>query len=400
MFRHAQEQSSPQAEVSVLASDQLLHELQVHKEKMRFARSAIKEMRERYVALYEFAAVGYITLSRAGVITEVNLTGAALFGIERSEVINSPFLNFVRAPNQAQWEQHFSQVLLRDGRQHCELDIERCDGSCFPARISSLKTDDTPSGRSTDEATCSEKHFSRAHNFRIVITDITEQRRADEERAGYLLRLEQTSRHLVAVQEESRRRLSRELHDRTSPNLAALSINLKIIANALPSDPTLAECLEDTRALIADTTDSIREICTEMRPPLLDYAGLAGALEGYASAFARRTGIAVRFDCALPDLRLAQNLESLLFRIFQEALTNSAKHAQASSIEVRLDHGGHPIVMTVTDNGTGFDPSRVAKNGQVGFGLLNMREMAEVARGRFTLESAPGKGTRISVEIA
>jgi len=210
------------------------------------------------------------------------------------------------------------------------------------------------------------------------------------------------SRRLVAAQENTRRQLSGELHDRTSPNLAAISINLDIIATEFQHNYSteITERLEDIRALIMDTTASIREICANMRPPLLDYAGLVAALESYVQQFARRTGIAVQFDCINRDARYAPELESLLFRIFQEALTNCAKHARATSASVMLSNGDHPIALTITDDGVGFDPAQLREDGHIGLGLLNMREMAEIANGKFTVESAPGKGTRIAVEIS
>jgi len=230
---------------------------------------------------------------------------------------------------------------------------------------------------------------------------MTELKKMEQERIDHLKRLGEASRHLVSVQEDARRRLSGELHDRTSPNLAAISINLDIIATELPQEHStdLAERIEDTRALILDTTASIREICADLRPPLLDYAGMAAALEGYVQQFAKRTGIEVKCDCANHNIRLAPDLESMLFRITQEALTNCAKHAHATSVTVSLHHGSRPIVLTVTDNGVGFDPERLGKIGRIGLGLLNMREMAEVAGGSYTIESSPGKGTRIAVEI-
>lgn len=161
-----------------------------------------------------------------------------------------------------------------------------------------------------------------------------------------------------------------------------------------------AERLDDTRALIADTDASIREISADLRPPLLDYAGLAAALAGYARQFAKRTGIAVAVDCPRADLRLAPAVESLLFRIFQEALTNCAKHARASSIRVALNAAGHPARLTIEDDGIGFDPSLPGIDEHAGrLGLLNMREMAEFAGGRCIVESRPGQGTRIEVAI-
>lgn len=237
----------------------------------------------------------------------------------------------------------------------------------------------------------------------VVVThhDISERKKLEQERVDYLKRQEEASRHLVAAQEDARRRFSAELHDRTSPNLAAIDINLDVIVGDLSQEHLLALSgrLEDTRALIADTAAGIRDICAELRPPLLDYAGLPAALEGYVLQFAKRTGITVQFNCADHEARYPPEMESLLFRIFQEALTNCAKHAKATRVRVALENAGAPIVLSIADNGVGFDPARLGKAGAIGLGMLNMREMTEVAGGRFTIESAPGQGTSIAVEI-
>ena len=156
----------------------------------------------------------------------------------------------------------------------------------------------------------------------------------------------------------------------------------------------------DVRALIEDTTASIREICSDLRPPVLDYAGLFAALESYAKQFQRRTTMAVRIDCPHPELRLAPAQESVLFRIAQEALTNCAKHSRAKSILVSLSQESPAIVLAISDDGVGFDPASLGKTTHTsGLGVLTMREMAEFAGGKFILESTPGGGTRIKVEI-
>ena len=160
------------------------------------------------------------------------------------------------------------------------------------------------------------------------------------------------------------------------------------------------ELLREARELLADTIVSIREFCADLRPALLDYAGLVAALEGSAQQFSRRTGVPVHVAHEKFAARVAPEMESLLFRIAQEALTNCAKHAQAGSVQVRLENSGGHCRLTVTDDGVGFDPSTLGKDGHpAGQGLLNMRERAEFAGGKFSVFSGLGKGTRIKVEF-
>jgi two-component system CheB/CheR fusion protein len=232
------------------------------------------------------------------------------------------------------------------------------------------------------------------------ISDISEQKRNEQDRINHFIKLREVSQHLVSVQENIRRKLSGELHDRTSPNLAAISINITSLINELPEEYTqkYADRLEDISALISDTSATLREIGSEMRPPLLDYAGLFAAIESYAQQFSRRTGISVKAECDESSQRLGIDVESLLFRIVQEALTNTLKHAQASEILISLQSQLHYSKLLITDNGVGFDLNRIAKAGPTGLGLLNMREMAEIAGYSYALESTLGKGTIVTVE--
>jgi signal transduction histidine kinase len=230
-------------------------------------------------------------------------------------------------------------------------------------------------------------------------------RELDRERADQADNLARLSRRIVSVQEEERRRLAAELHDRTATNLAAIGLNLKRVvrtkADAAGVDDAL---MQETQDLLTDTIVSIREFCVDLRPAILDYAGLAQALENSVAQFSRRTGIAAQVDLADFSGRCTPEQETVLFRIAQEALMNCAKHSRASQVQVRLareDDG--QLTLTIADDGTGFDPAALGQTGadqDVGSGLLNMRERAAFAGGELQLESAPGQGTRITIRIA
>jgi two-component system CheB/CheR fusion protein len=211
-------------------------------------------------------------------------------------------------------------------------------------------------------------------------------------------RLKSLSKNLVEVQEAARRHLASELHDRTSANLAAIVINMDAAWMSLQAREwqVVAERLGDNRALVEDTSASIREICAELRPPALDYAGLIPAVESYANLFARRTGIAIHIDNTGDEEKLTPEIKSTLFRIVQEALTNVAKHAEASMINIELALDGQPLRLSVADDGSGFELAGLHSRG---LGIINMQEMAEFSGGSFYLASTPGGGTRISVEL-
>jgi signal transduction histidine kinase len=201
------------------------------------------------------------------------------------------------------------------------------------------------------------------------------------------------------VQEAERRQLSAELHDRTSPQLAAIQINLRMLGNVLGAGETedVRALLDDTVHLIADTTASIREISSNLRPTVLDDGGLLPAIAAYAQQFTQRTGMSVQLSTEEATSTLTPAVQSSLFRIVQEALTNCAKHARARNITIRLStYDAHAISLTITDDGIGFD---VERRSTPGLGLLTMRERAEFIGGRFSLESKPGEGTQIFVVV-
>ncbi len=242
----------------------------------------------------------------------------------------------------------------------------------------------------------------QAHVLRSKVAVFAEMFRQRHELKRRAARIEELSHRLLAVEEEERRRLSSELHERTSPNLAAVRLDLATFAAGLPDEvrQRSGAMLEDIGALLEDTMASVRDICADLRMPTLDYAGLVPALEQYAAQFARRTGTAVTVDAEGCAVRLGAELESLLFRIAQEALTNCAKHARAAKLRIELRHEAGRISLSIVDDGCGFDPALLGQPGHPpGLGLLTMRERAEFAGGRFDIDSRPGQGTRIDVEI-
>lgn len=203
---------------------------------------------------------------------------------------------------------------------------------------------------------------------------------------------------LAEVEEDERRRLARELHDRVGQNLTALGINLNVLGSQLPPETAarmgarLADCL----TLVEETTGHIRDVMAELRPAVLDDYGLLAALHWYGQRFSQRTGLAVAVQGEELTPRLPPAVETALFRIAQEALTNVARHAQASQVTVTLERVDGGIRLVIADDGVGFDPA-VRRRG--GWGLMTMRERAEAVGGRLRLDSAPGKGTRVVVEV-
>jgi Rrf2 family protein len=232
--------------------------------------------------------------------------------------------------------------------------------------------------------------------------DITERTQAERALRQYAQRLRDLGERLAQVSEAERQRLARELHDQVGRNLTALGINLNIVQAQMPADllPAVRSRLEDSLSLVEQTTKQIRDVMADLRPPVLDDYGLFAALHWYAEQFAVRTGITVTVQGEEADDRLDPAVENALFRIAQEALNNVAKHAQASAATLALAVEGESLFLVVRDDGVGFDSLQLAERaGYRGWGLLTMNERAEAVGGHCSIESCPGRGTQVTVEV-
>jgi signal transduction histidine kinase len=235
-----------------------------------------------------------------------------------------------------------------------------------------------------------------------TIMDITQRKLADEELKHSAEQLQALSRRLVDIQEFERRRFSRELHDLVGQNLTALSINLDILGTQLENgmSEALQMRLADSATLLESTTGAIENVMSELRPPMLDDYGLLPALQWYGNDFARRTGIEVKIEGDERMARLVPESEIALFRITQEALNNVAKHARAHRVDIKLDRSNSHYVMSVADDGIGFESGSSSKTRRrPGLGMVTMRERTQAIGGAFEVEAMSGRGTRVTIRI-
>jgi signal transduction histidine kinase len=163
--------------------------------------------------------------------------------------------------------------------------------------------------------------------------------------------------------------------------------------------PELAARLEDCNALVEGTVDAMRDVMAELRPHALDDYGLPAALRSLATGFSRRTGIQVAFEKEGRGADLPKPVDLAMFRIAQEALNNVAKHANAKRVEIAIRRKNGSAVLSVRDNGVGFDPQRIdGPRAEAGWGLLIMRERAEAVGAQFSLKAGPNNGVQVLVE--
>jgi signal transduction histidine kinase len=213
------------------------------------------------------------------------------------------------------------------------------------------------------------------------------------------LRMQALSRRLVDVQESERRHIARELHDEAGQALASLRYGLRLLEREIDSGESvserIAELMEGTNAVI----DGLHRLAADLRPASLDHLGLEAALRQYLRSSASKLGLEVRYKArGFTGKRLSTVVETALYRVVQEAMTNVVRHARATRVDVLVEHRGDRVMVMIEDDGVGFEPEQVQRGDH--FGLLGLQERAEALGGTLTIESAPGDGTTIVVEVA
>jgi signal transduction histidine kinase len=220
---------------------------------------------------------------------------------------------------------------------------------------------------------------------------------AEHERAEREQLRSQLLEKVIAAQEEERKRIARELHDETGQALTSLMVRLKRM-NEGCTVPALQPQMEELRQLMASTLDGVHTMSLELRPKALDDLGLDAALQRYAQDWQTHHGIDVDLlVLGLEAGRLPPAVETALYRIIQEGLTNVARHAQARTVSVVLERRDNQVRVIVEDDGIGFDPGQPAARERLG--LYGMQERAELLGGHLIVESAPGQGTSVFVEV-
>ena len=371
----------------------LIHELEVHhvelemqNEELRAAQSKIEKSRAKYAELYDTVPVGYFSLSKRGIILEANLTAARMLGTRRDRLLRAPLAGWLVPESRKAFFAHLSQI-FRGARQEeratplGEVVLRSADGTRFHARLESVL------------ASQDEEHGCCC---RTAVLDTTKQRQAE---AAHWRVLHQ----LVTAQEEERGRIARELHDEFGQELAAISLGLKRIEEELPKHSPARPCVGQSLIDVGSLLRNLHRLVWNLRPPALDDLGLPAALQQHLDEWSTVSGIPVHFHCGgLDRRRLRTEVETTLYRIAQEALTNVSKHAQADRVNVLLEARRDHVGLIIEDDGKGFkmgvDSNGAPKlNGH--FGLAGMRERAQMAAGTVEVESVLGAGTTVFVRI-
>lgn len=207
---------------------------------------------------------------------------------------------------------------------------------------------------------------------------------------------------VLSAQEDERKRIARELHDDTSGSLARVLLNIEMCEELVPMEWNEVRAkISSTRSLCEQTLENVHKMIFNLRPTLLDDLGLASAMHWYAKNNLEPVGVQVQFETASNFGRLSPTVETAMFRIAQEAITNIVRHANAHHVRIQLACDGSKLGLIVQDDGNGFDPSAILHNsdGQHRWGLFGIQERVAVLNGSFQVESRVGEGATLRVEI-
>lgn len=231
-----------------------------------------------------------------------------------------------------------------------------------------------------------------AQAFNQMSQDLAQLHDLRQEREGLQRQLLEK---VISTQEEERRRIARELHDSTSQSLTSLLVGLRML-EANCTDPDQQQ-LSDLRNVAAQTLDEVHNLAMQLRPRALDDLGLSAALERLTFEWQARHKVPVDLAVLLGESRFPAGVETALYRIIQETLTNVVRHAQARSVSILVERRNNIAIAVIEDDGQGFEIGDAT--GEYHLGLLGMRERAELLGGRLTIESSPGQGTSVFVEL-
>ena len=340
----------------------------------RRAEDALRESEERYRELFENAKDAIYVHDLSGRYVSVNRAAEELSGYRREEIIGKHFSNFVAPINLKDVRKNLCRK-LDDARETAyEVDIITRGRHRVPVEIVSRLIYEN----------------GVAVGIQGTARDITERKRAQEA-------LRTFSQRVIDAQEAERQSIARELHDEIGQVLTAVRINLQTVQRSCQTDVCLPH-VDESIAIVDEALKRVRELSLELRPSLLDELGLASALRWYVDRYAQRTGIVAQVVNGFEEKgRLPRDLETVCFRIAQEALTNVARHAQAKHVYVELRHRSRKLFLSIRDDGVGFDVARVTANGlsDSALGLRGMRERARAVSGVIEINSTLNAGTLV-----
>ena len=348
------------------------------------AQELLARSESRLRGILDSAMDAIITVDESQHILLFNAAAEAVFGCPRGEAIGTPLAWFIPERFRAAHAGHLASFRTigstsrRMGGQRIVMGLRR-NGEEFPI-----------------DASISQVSEGGQHLFTVILRDVTERTRAEHDLRRSREDIKELALAASNLREQEKRRVARELHDELGQALTALKIDVGWLRAGLAETPGVKDKLAEMQLLIDGTVAATRRISSDLRPLVLDDLGLAAAADWLVQNFSQRTGIACELAMSR-DLELTDPHATTIFRVLQESLTNIAKHAQASRVEVTLQREAGEVTLTVSDDGVGFALDAPRK--PACYGLLGLRERAMLLGGEVAIESAPGRGTLVEVRL-
>lgn len=332
---------------------------------------------EKYRTLVEQAVDAIALYDAEGKILDVNTGSVNLLGYSREELLGM-HLKDVLTNEEIRASPVRYDVLASGQSTVKQRKMRRKDGSIVDTEVRSQQL---PDGR-----------------FLSVIRDLTERIRAEQELQESYRALRELTAHLQNIREEERSNIAREIHDELGQQLTVLKMDISWLSKKMENpDEKVQERLNSLLEMIDNTVRSVRRISAELRPSMLDDLGLPAAIEWHSQEFGKRSGLRIRTQMETSDLKLPEKTGISLFRVFQESLTNVARHSGASEVMVRLFQKDKRLHLEISDNGKGFLQKEIERKKTLG--ILGIRERVSLIRGEYFIESKPGNGTKVRVSV-
>jgi len=346
-------------------------------------RKQAEEEARKFKTISERAGYGVAIVSLKGNLLYLNESFAAILGYTTKELVGRNLSVFHNKEQMESVERLKTQLIKTGSYIAEEVWHKRKDNSVFPSLMNGTLIKDEKGKPLFMAATA---------------IDITERKQREEEIRKSREELRNLTTHLQTVREEERRSLARQIHDGIGQELAALQMDLYMIRKRLPENQKpLEDAAEKMKELLRNTIQKLRSLYEELRPSILDDFGIAEAMDVYGKEFQKRSGILFDWETNIEEIVLDEDKNIVLFRVFQEALTNVERHAEATYAKVCFNKRNEKLELQVKDNGKGINDEDLYSHGS--YGIIGLRERVKFLNGDLKIKGIPDKGTTVKIVI-
>jgi len=400
----------------------------------REAEASLRKSEAHTRRIVEMALDGFIGMDAAGVITDWNAQAERIFGWRRQEAVGRLLSVTIVPPQHREAHERGLRRFLSTGESpmlNTRVEIAGChrDGheipielaispamgqggaytfSAFVRDISARKQTEQQGLMHQEELQRLNEALDRRVQARTqelaavnesLVAEVAERVQTEQSLKHSRQALQKLAFQLLRVQEDERRRISRDLHDDINQRLALLAMDIETVGRQLSSSPgQIGRTVQEIQERVVELSDVVRHLAYQLHPSILDDLGLPIAVQRLVEDFTTRSHIQGSFGCKNIPAAIPQEIATCLYRITQESLSNVVRHAEATRVDVELTRSQSELIVTITDNGVGFDFEQ-SLHGSHGLGLIGMKERVALVHGELLVSSAVGKGTRVQVAV-